>query len=94
MDECFSCCGTGEDFGRWDYVCTECNGFGFVERKPDQFVNEFDAFDDEGEAEADVCADCGRIIHGEDVCCVCGAAMCFACFEMGAGVCKGPHKRG
>ena len=49
-----------------------------------------------GESEADeqnVCANCGKIFNGdEDVCGVCGAAMCFACFEMGCGVCKGPHK--
>lgn len=55
-----------------------------------------DEYDDEvgeyWEADDDICADCGRLINGEDLCCVCGAAMCFACFEMGAGVCKGPHK--
>lgn len=54
-----------------------------------------DHCDDEQEPfydEDEICADCGRIIHGEDVCCVCGAAMCFACFEMGCGVCRGPHK--
>lgn len=42
------------------------------------FDPEWEATDDD-----DVCADCGRIISGEDLCCVCGSAMCFACFEMG-----------
>lgn len=42
--------------------------------------------------EDEICADCQRVINGEDLCSVCGAAMCFACFEMGAGVCRGPHK--
>lgn len=56
--------------------------------------DEYDDFEPEWEAlgEDDICADCGRIIHGEDLCGVCGAAMCFGCFEMGAGVCRGPHK--
>lgn len=40
----------------------------------------------------DACADCGRAISDEDACGVCGRAMCFGCFEMGAGVCKGPHR--
>jgi phosphomannomutase len=40
----------------------------------------------------EMCADCARLISGEDVCGICGATMCFACFEMGAGVCKGPHR--
>lgn len=54
-----------------------------------------DEYDDEQLVfyeEDDVCADCGRIINGEDLCGVCGAAMCFACFEMGCGVCRGPHR--
>jgi len=60
-----------------------------------------DALDDEYDAdegayfdggEEDICADCGKQISSEDVCGVCGVAMCFACFEMGAGVCKGPHR--
>lgn len=39
----------------------------------------------------DLCADCGKAIADEDTCGVCGRAMCFACFEMGAGVCGRPH---
>ena len=36
-----------------------------------------------------VCADCGKVFQGdEDMCGICGAAMCFACFEMGCGVCR------
>jgi len=42
--------------------------------------------------DADICMDCGRQISGEDSCEVCGAPLCFACFEMGCGVCKGPHR--
>lgn len=42
--------------------------------------------------EDDMCADCQRIGSHCDTCGVCGAAMCSACFEMGCGVCKGPHK--
>lgn len=43
-------------------------------------------------AEEDMCADCQRIGSHWDVCGVCGATMCSACFEMGCGVCRGPHK--
>lgn len=42
--------------------------------------------------EDDICIDCQRTGSMMDVCGVCGATMCFACFEMGAGVCKGPHR--
>lgn len=42
--------------------------------------------------EDEICADCQRIGSHWDMCGLCGAAMCFACFEMGCGVCKGPHK--
>ncbi len=58
----------------------------FDEDEDPDFEPEWDAADDE------ICADCGRSMSGEDVCGVCGASMCFACFEMGCGVCKGPHK--
>ena len=60
----------------------------FDEDEDPDFEPEWECRDDD-----DVCADCGRIINGEDMCSSCGAAMCFACFEMGAGVCKGSHKR-
>ena len=39
-----------------------------------------------------VCADCGRVGSMLDECCVCGEPMCGGCFEMGCGVCKGPHR--
>ena len=54
----------------------------------DELDDEVGAYWDEDE----MCVDCQRIINGEDQCSVCGAVLCFACFEMGAGVCKGPHK--
>lgn len=57
--------------------------------EPDDFEPEWQAYDD---ADDEICVDCGRPVSGEDVCGVCGAPMCFACFEMGAGVCKRPHK--
>ena len=56
----------------------------------DEYDDEIGAYWDEDE----ICADCQRIINGEDTCSVCGAAMCFACYEMGAGVCQGPHRSG
>lgn len=59
----------------------------FEEDEDPDFEPEWEARDVD-----DVCADCGRLINGEDLCGVCGAAMCFGCFEMGAGVCKGPHR--
>ena len=40
----------------------------------------------------EMCADCGRLGSMMDNCGVCGATMCYACFEMGCGVCKGPHR--
>jgi len=43
-------------------------------------------------ADEDMCADCQRIGSHWDVCGICGATMCSACFEMGCGVCKGPHR--
>lgn len=42
--------------------------------------------------EDEMCIDCGRIGSMLDLCGVCGATMCSGCFEMGGGVCKGPHK--
>lgn len=42
--------------------------------------------------EDDICADCQRTGSHWDVCGVCGATMCSACFEMASGVCKGPHR--
>lgn len=61
----------------------------FDEDEDPDFEPECEAYDADDE---DVCADCARFHSCEDVCCVCGASMCFACFEMGAGVCKGSHK--
>lgn len=46
----------------------------------------------DGEAEP-VCADCRRTDMLLDACGVCGEPMCSACFEMGGGVCKGPHEQ-
>ncbi len=42
--------------------------------------------------EDDICADCQRLGAHMDLCGVCGATICSACFEMGCGVCKGPHR--
>jgi hypothetical protein len=61
----------------------------FDEDDDPDFEPEWDAYD---AADEEMCADCQRVISGEDVCGVCGAPMCFACFEMGCGVCKGPHR--
>lgn len=54
------------------------------------FEPEWEAYDPD--ETTDICADCGKAIADEDVCGVCGRAMCFACFEMGAGVCQKPHR--
>jgi hypothetical protein len=43
-------------------------------------------------AEDDICSNCHRVGSHWDECGVCGATMCSACFEMGCGVCKGPHR--
>lgn len=40
----------------------------------------------------EMCADCQRLGSMMEECGVCGASMCVGCFEMGAGVCKGPHR--
>jgi len=47
---------------------------------------EWEAYDDD-----ETCVDCERLGSMMDTCNVCGMAMCPACFEMGAGVCRGPH---
>lgn len=59
----------------------------FDEDEDPDFESEWSSFDEED----DMCADCQRIGSHWDVCGVCGATMCFACFEMGCGVCKEPH---
>lgn len=40
----------------------------------------------------EMCIDCQRLGSMMDQCCICGATMCAGCFEMGCGVCKGPHR--
>lgn len=42
--------------------------------------------------EDDICIDCQCVGSMMDQCCICGYAMCAGCFEMGCGVCKGPHR--
>jgi hypothetical protein len=59
----------------------------FDEDEDPDFEPEFEAFDD-----TEPCADCRAFGDWLDVCGVCGVTMCFGCFEMGCGVCKGPHK--
>ena len=59
----------------------------FDEDEDPDFEPEWSECDDE-----DICADCARFHNCMDVCGVCGAPMCAACFEMGCGVCKGPHR--
>jgi len=46
-----------------------------------------DSFEDD-----DMCVDCYGVGSVMDVCGMCGAPMCSGCFEMGCGVCKGPHR--
>lgn len=53
----------------------------------EDFDPEWEAYDDE-----EICVDCQRLGSMMDTCGLCGMAMCPACFEMGCGVCKGPHK--
>ena len=50
-----------------------------------------DQFYGDPDEDDDMCADCHRIGSHWDVCGCCGATMCSACFEMGCGVCRGPH---
>jgi hypothetical protein len=54
--------------------------------------DEIDDFEPDFTDEDDLCADCGRIGSHWDVCGVCGAPMCSACFEMGCGVCRLKHE--
>ena len=61
----------------------------FDEDEDPDFEPEWSSYDAPDE---DMCADCQRIGSMLDVCGVCGADMCPACFEMGCGVCKGPHR--
>lgn len=49
-------------------------------------------FEPEWHEDDDMCVDCQRLGSMMDKCSCCGAAMCGACFEMGCGVCKGPHR--
>lgn len=62
-------------------------------------ATEWDGYDDDDDwddpddpDDEDICIDCQRLGSMMDECCVCGASMCSACFEMGAGVCKGQHR--
>jgi hypothetical protein len=57
-----------------------------------EMEDEDSGFEPDALGEDNICADCGRLINGEDLCGICGSAMCFGCFEMGCGVCKGPHR--
>lgn len=59
----------------------------FDEDEDPDFEPEWESFDDE-----EMCNDCQRLGSMMDTCNVCGMAMCSGCFEMGAGVCRGPHK--
>lgn len=60
----------------------------FDENEPaDWEDDDYDDADDD-----DMCIDCKRLGSMMDQCGVCGATMCYACFEMGCGVCKGPHR--
>lgn len=49
-------------------------------------------FEPEYDGDDDMCHDCQRIGSMMATCGVCGSDMCPACYEMGCGVCKGPHK--
>lgn len=49
-------------------------------------------FEPEDVRDVEICVDCGRPESMMDQCGVCGAPMCTGCFEMGCGVCKGPHR--
>jgi hypothetical protein len=61
----------------------------FDEDEDPDFEPEWSSYDDPDE---DMCVDCQRIGSMMDQCGVCGADMCSACFEMGCGVCRGPHR--
>lgn len=51
-----------------------------------------DDFNDVDPPDDEMCIDCQRIGSMMDECSCCGATMCSACYEMGCGVCKGPHR--
>lgn len=59
----------------------------FDEDEDPDFEPEWEAHDED-----DMCIDCQRFGSMDDFCGICGAPMCSGCFEMGCGVCKGPHK--
>jgi hypothetical protein len=59
----------------------------FDEDEDPDFEPEWSEFDDD-----EMCIDCQRLGSMMDNCGVCGATMCPGCFEMGCGVCKGPHR--
>jgi hypothetical protein len=59
----------------------------FDEDEDPDFEPEWSSYDID-----DICADCDRHTSAMDECSVCGAVMCGACYEMGAGVCRGPHR--
>lgn len=59
----------------------------FDEDEDPDFEPEWQSYDDD-----EMCADCRRIGSMIDECSVCGAPMCCACYEMGCGVCLGPHR--
>lgn len=42
--------------------------------------------------EDDMCIVCSRLGLMPDECAICGAALCYACYEMGCGICRGPHR--
>jgi len=58
----------------------------FDEDEYPDFEPEWSEFDD------DECHDCQRLGAMMDLCGVCGSTMCAGCFEMGCGVCSGPHR--
>lgn len=60
----------------------------FDEDEESDSVPEWSPYDDED----DMCIDCHRLGSMMDECSICGATMCAGCFEMGCGVCKGPHE--
>jgi hypothetical protein len=61
----------------------------FDEDEDPDFEPEWSSFDEDDE---EMCADCNHCGSMMDGCSICGYPMCSGCFEMGCGVCKGPHK--
>lgn len=57
----------------------------------DPWWEEYDQ-DWDGPDDDEMCIDCQRLGSMMDECSMCGATMCAGCFEMGCGVCKGPHR--